>query len=286
MANPMLHRLSSLMASGALSLIGASCATEEIQLEPLRVALGTESPELTGGDQVGATCLTVMNLVADDASYEVRLNGRPLNISGDDQEYLTLRGGSVMFCVGAGDFDLSLVAGGEVRAKTGVISMHAGAQRVFMVRGDRRAPTIAVEEIDMSSPGPGLRRVRVTNSLKEQQPVEVYFYDHREEPQASTGLIAYGDTYEGSIPAELNRWRTALDEEFASGLFAGTGVSRPSDGICLEKPPAGLVLQGLPVTRGASTSFHFQGEFYLQRPLSCTVDTSACPPDRCGFQGW
>lgn len=284
MRHPILRRLGGLLAGCVVGASGAGCSTDEVQLESMYVSLTPDDPEQIGGDQEIATCLTVIALAGEDASYEVRLNGRPLRIGGDSRE--VVRAGNVMFCVTAGDFNLSLVAGGRTVAQTGTISMRAGAQHVFLVRGKRQAPTIDVDEIDMSSPGPDLRRIRVSNFMEEKQPIEIFFYDGKNQQRGSTGVIAYGDTYEGSISTEIGTWRYP-DYEFPLGVSAGTGGSRPSDSFCLEKPPAGLVLLGFPSTRGETTYLHHQDENYMQRPLKCTVDTTVCPQDdRCVFQGW
>lgn len=290
MANPILRRLSRLLASCAVSFTGASCSTEEVQLESMHVYAGADDPEVKdwyrGGTDGAVTCLTLMNLVDDAPSYEVRLNGKPLISNPSEPEALTTRS-TEMFCIGAGDFNVSLVARGKTVAQTGVTSMRAGSQHVVRIRGDRRAPNVRVEEIDMSSPGPGLYRVRVTNLVSEQKPVELYFYDYRDEgPLASTGLIAYGDTFVSSLPLEVNGFRTALDGDLAGGFLPGTGRSNPLDKWCIEKPPAGVVLLGSSVKQGATTTYHSRQEHYLQRPQTCTVDKSVCQPETCPLQGW
>lgn len=273
-----------------------ACSTEEVQLESMAVMSGpnADGPELRhGGDLGGAACISFVDAAQLTRAHEIRLNGKPLLFNLPYDERLQIGGhggGGPLFCVEAGDYDLSLVSKGKTRAHTGVLSFRGDSQHVFIIEGDPRAPTLRHAEIDLSAPSTdfSLRRIRITNLAKEQKPVQLVYYNSDREQIGLSERVSYGETWTGTISAEVTGWNVAPSTSFPPPIYAGQGSGRNWDYYCREVPPTGIVILSAQLMENASiTGAGYRMEYITQRLETCTVNRELCPVGApCFTQGW
>lgn len=266
---------------GAGLALAAACGANEFQLEPIHAALGIEDAvvEAWGDD---ATCVALAGVALDgpvsQATYEPRLNGRPIQISGST---LTAMKGIVsFFCARSGEYDLSLHKDGNSVAHTGTLSMRPGQQLYVLIHGDAGAPIMTAAEVDLSDPGAGLRRMRITNLIPDGQPVQLIYYDEADVELGRSAAIAHGDTWTGTISTTVTSWRFEPTQELALPIYSGLNTSALWNRICTESRTAGLILTGRVYPDDETSVIP---EYYNQPPPECTVDEELCPSCASGL---
>lgn len=158
-------------------------------------------------------------------------------------------GGSVSTCPGGpGEYALALSLNG-VEALSETFAVPAARQSAVVVYAHTgREPRLIVAEVDLSPAGPGLRRARLTNFIEAIEPIQLFFYDADDRPVGESGLIAWGETWTGTIPSAATGYRLSptqpLTQPFHNDGFHWSDDLTPADLPCVDALPLGLVITG------------------------------------------
>jgi hypothetical protein len=174
-------------------------------------------------------------------------------------------GGFSGFCVAPGSYNVALSRQGEIVAQVDDLSLADGQQFMVIAYGAEQQANVKVSEVNLTPPGKGLRRMRITNIVPDQRPLQLIYYDEKDREIARSRIVAYGDTDVSTIPADVAFWRVEPDEA-RWPIGAGNG---DSENRCAEPQATGVI--SLARDPG-QTWTGFPHEIYLQPTRDCELD--------------
>jgi len=237
----------------ASTVAAAGCRPEEIELEAKRSEL---RPEGSGPEQVGGCAF--IGMLGGSGTVEIAMAALPRTATSPSVSATLSEGpkddsGGVgagqSTCPGTvGENEVSIALNRHTVLRENILAPVAKQSAVLAYAHTAREPRLTVADVDLSSAGPGMRRVRISNYIEMVEPIQLVFYDAADEAVGESEPIAWGETWTATIPSVATGYRVSpeqpLAQPFDSGLPPSPGLPGTADLPCVAALPLGLVVTG------------------------------------------